>query len=220
MSYSKKVRVEEPRVRAYVLVGLARGWSPEQVSEGMRREFPGEEGMRAGREAIHRAPCVQGRGSLRQEPKAGRPLRSGRRSRRPRSAPPPRGAGRGDGGPRRPHRGHGRQGVPLRPALPLAEGHQRERRRAAAPALPEGDRLHEGRRRGRPSAGGPRRRPTRSCCRGRRRSKVRSPLERAVVTCIHQWRYYGGARPMQAKRLHYNSGAPYRVALNRSFWLR
>lgn len=91
----KPRRLDAPgRLRSYVLSGLRRGWSPEQVSERLREDFPDEEGMRVSHEAIYRALYVQGRGSLRQELRVERALRSGRASRRPRSALPPRAAGR------------------------------------------------------------------------------------------------------------------------------
>ena len=90
----KARKVDDPRVRAYVVAGLARGWSPEQVSGRMREDFPGEEGMRVSHEAVYQALYVQGKGSLRQELKVEKALRSGRRARAPRSTLPPRG-GRG-----------------------------------------------------------------------------------------------------------------------------
>ena len=71
---------------------LALRWSPEQVSASLAADFPGDEGMRVSHETIYRALYVQGRGSLREELAVELVLRSGRRSRRRRSAPPdPRG---------------------------------------------------------------------------------------------------------------------------------
>lgn len=83
----------DPRLRAYVLRGLADGWSPEQVSARMREEFPDEEGMRLSAESIYQAIYVQGKGSLRQELRLEKALRSGRTARAPRSALPPRAGG-------------------------------------------------------------------------------------------------------------------------------
>ena len=80
----KARKVDDPRVRAHVVAGLARGRSPEQVSGRMREDFPGEEGMRVSHEAVHRALYVQGKGSLRQELKVEKALRSGRGARAPR----------------------------------------------------------------------------------------------------------------------------------------
>lgn len=80
-----------PRLRAYVLARLAEGWSPEQISAMLGREFPDEEEMSLSAESIYQALYVQGRGALRQELKVEKALRSGRASRMPRSALPPRG---------------------------------------------------------------------------------------------------------------------------------
>jgi IS30 family transposase len=79
-----------PRLRAYVVRGLALLWSPRQISARMASEFPGDPEMRLSHEAIYQALYVQGRGSLRQELRVEQALRSGRRARRPRSALPPR----------------------------------------------------------------------------------------------------------------------------------
>ena len=75
----------DPRLRAYVLAGLARRWSPEQISGRARADFPGDGGMRVSHETIYRALYVQGRGALRQELRLERALRSGRTARLPRS---------------------------------------------------------------------------------------------------------------------------------------
>ena len=81
---------ESPALRAYVLSGLARAWSPRQISERARLDFPDNGGMRVCHETIYRALYVQGRGSLRAELEAERALRSGRARRRPRSRLPER----------------------------------------------------------------------------------------------------------------------------------
>jgi IS30 family transposase len=81
-------------LRAYVAAGLARAWSPRQVCERMRLEFPDDGRMRVSHETVYRALYVQGRGALRHELGCEQALRSGRRSRRPRSRLPRR-PGRG-----------------------------------------------------------------------------------------------------------------------------
>ena len=83
-----------PRLRAEVVRRLAMRWSPEQVSASLRRDFPGDEGMRVSHETIYRALYVQGRGSLREELEVELVLRSGRRSRRRRRLPAGPGGGR------------------------------------------------------------------------------------------------------------------------------
>lgn len=73
------------RARAYVLGKLCLRWSPRQISAKMREDFPDDRGMHVSHEAIYQALYVQGKGSLRQELKLEKALRSGRRSRLPRS---------------------------------------------------------------------------------------------------------------------------------------
>lgn len=75
------------RLRAEVVRRLAMRWSPEQVSASLRRDFPGDGGMRVSHETIYRALYVQGRGSLREELEVELVLRGGRRSRRRRRLP-------------------------------------------------------------------------------------------------------------------------------------
>ena len=55
----------------------ARAWSPEQISNRLRIDFPDDEAMRISHEAIYQALYVQGRGALRRDLTAC--LRSGRR---------------------------------------------------------------------------------------------------------------------------------------------
>lgn len=83
-----------PRLRAHVVARLRDGWSPEQVSAMLPREFPDEEEMRLSAESIYQALYVQGRGSLRREVGLEKCLRTGRASRRPRSDLPARADGR------------------------------------------------------------------------------------------------------------------------------
>ena len=60
-----------------------KGWSPEQISERLRVDFPNDESMRISHEAIYQALYVQGRGALRRELVAC--LRTGRALRVPRA---------------------------------------------------------------------------------------------------------------------------------------
>ena len=45
----------------------ATSWSPEQISNRLRVDFPHNESMRISHEAIYQAAYVQGRGALRRE---------------------------------------------------------------------------------------------------------------------------------------------------------
>lgn len=61
----------------------AKAWSPEQISNRLRVEFPDDEGMRISHEAIYQSLYVQGRGALKRELVAC--LRTGRALRVPRA---------------------------------------------------------------------------------------------------------------------------------------
>jgi IS30 family transposase len=61
----------------------ASAWSPEQISNRLRAEFPYDESMRVSHEAIYQALYVQGRGALRRDLTAC--LRTGRALRVPRA---------------------------------------------------------------------------------------------------------------------------------------
>jgi IS30 family transposase len=61
----------------------ARSWSPEQIANRLRIDFPDDERMRVSHEAIYQALYVQGRGALRRELTAC--LRTGRALRVPRA---------------------------------------------------------------------------------------------------------------------------------------
>src|SRR5215210_922477 len=61
----------------------ARAWSPEQIAQRLRLDFPDDETMRISHEAIYQALYVQGRGALRRELTAC--LRTGRALRVPRA---------------------------------------------------------------------------------------------------------------------------------------
>lgn len=65
-------------------------FSPKQVAKDLEKAFPDRHDMRVSHETIYQALYVQGRGSLRQELKVNKALRSGRKQRIPRSDLPPR----------------------------------------------------------------------------------------------------------------------------------
>ena len=69
----------------------AASWSPEQIANRLRVDFPDDESMRISHEAIYQALYVQGRGALRRELTAC--LRTGRTLRVPRSRTRGRGKG-------------------------------------------------------------------------------------------------------------------------------
>ena len=74
-----------PRLRAYVAEKLRLRWSPRQISARIASDHPDDEEMRVSHEAIYQALYVQGKGSLRQELKLEKALRTGRKARLPRS---------------------------------------------------------------------------------------------------------------------------------------
>ena len=65
-----------------VISDLEALWSPEQISDRLKAEFPQDETMRVSHETIYKTIYVQGRGELRKELAAC--LRTGRAQRRPR----------------------------------------------------------------------------------------------------------------------------------------
>jgi IS30 family transposase len=69
-----------PGLLAAVEEGLSEGWSPEQISARLKREYPDDRGMRISHETIYRALYVQSRGELRRQ--LTRHLRTGRDRRR------------------------------------------------------------------------------------------------------------------------------------------
>jgi len=69
----------------------ATAWSPEQISNRLRLDFPDDESMRISHEAIYQSLYVQGRGALRRELTAC--LRTGRALRVPRARARHRGKG-------------------------------------------------------------------------------------------------------------------------------
>lgn len=69
-----------PRLRREVERGLAKRWSPEQISHWLQIDFPTDPEMRVSHETIYRSLYVQARGALRKELTAY--LRTGRTRRR------------------------------------------------------------------------------------------------------------------------------------------
>jgi IS30 family transposase len=69
------------RLVAEVERGLELGWSPQQISARLRREFPDDPRMRISHETIYLSLYVQSRGELRRQLTAN--LRSGRSTRKP-----------------------------------------------------------------------------------------------------------------------------------------
>jgi IS30 family transposase len=78
-----------PRLAAAVEAGLARRWSPQQVSARLKIEYPDDPEMRISHETIYQSLYVQSRGELRRQLTAN--LRQGRARRRARGAPEHRG---------------------------------------------------------------------------------------------------------------------------------
>jgi len=74
----------ERRLRTTVERKLRADWSPEQISDWLRRTFPEEPAMQVSHETIYRALYVQARGALKRALVAH--LRHGRWQRRPRAA--------------------------------------------------------------------------------------------------------------------------------------
>ena len=62
-------------------------WSPEQISNRLRLEFPDDESMRISHEAIYQALYIESRGALKRELVAA--LRTGRALRKPQPVPVP-----------------------------------------------------------------------------------------------------------------------------------
>jgi transposase, IS30 family len=69
-------------LRDFVVAGLKEAWSPVQISNVLRMEFPDDPAMRVCPETIYQALYVQSRGALRRDLAA--KLRSGRATRKPR----------------------------------------------------------------------------------------------------------------------------------------
>jgi IS30 family transposase len=74
-----------PELRHFIVRGLRRCWSPEQISRRLRSQFPDRPEMHVVHETIYQALYVQGRGELRRELAAC--LRTGRAVRKPQRKP-------------------------------------------------------------------------------------------------------------------------------------
>jgi transposase, IS30 family len=74
-----------PELRDYIAARLGRKWSPEQICQALRKDFPGRPEMHVAHETIYQALYVQGRGELRRE--LARALRTGRARRVPHRRP-------------------------------------------------------------------------------------------------------------------------------------
>jgi IS30 family transposase len=78
---AKPAKLAQPGpLRDFVVAGLEEAWSPEQISNVLRVEFPDDPAMRACPETIYQALYVQSRGALRRDLAAR--LRSGRATRK------------------------------------------------------------------------------------------------------------------------------------------
>ena len=73
----------QPRLQVVVEGMLQKRYSPEQISETLKRDYPDDPEMRVSHEAIYRSLFIQGRGTLRRT--LARYLRSGRAMRSPRT---------------------------------------------------------------------------------------------------------------------------------------
>ena len=77
--------VTNQKLRQEVNEGLAKRWSPEEISHRLVKDFPGDESMRVSHETIYQALYFQARGGLKKE--VAQALRSGRTCRKPRRKP-------------------------------------------------------------------------------------------------------------------------------------
>jgi transposase, IS30 family len=77
--------VTNPELRRYVAAKLGLKWSPQQICQALRKEFPDQPEMHVVHETIYQALYVQGRGGLRRE--LATALRTGRARRRPQRRP-------------------------------------------------------------------------------------------------------------------------------------
>jgi IS30 family transposase len=72
-------------LRDFVLDGLRKKWSPQQICNALVREYPHDQEMRVSAETIYQALYVQARGALKREVTAA--LRTGRTRRKPHRRP-------------------------------------------------------------------------------------------------------------------------------------
>lgn len=79
-----------PHLRAEVITGLNKGWSPRLIALELAQRFGNDETMTISAETIYQSLYVQGKGTLRQELTIEKALHTGRARRRPRSQLPER----------------------------------------------------------------------------------------------------------------------------------
>jgi IS30 family transposase len=77
---TKQSKLSDPVLCEKVTAWLEKLWSPQEIAERLKRDFPDDPRMQVSHEAIYQSLFVQGRGELRRE--LARCLRSGRTSRR------------------------------------------------------------------------------------------------------------------------------------------
>ncbi|WP_416223219.1 IS30 family transposase [[Mycobacterium] wendilense] len=77
--------VTNQRLRKEVEEGLAKRWSPEEISHRLVKDFPDDESMRVSHETIYQSLYFQARGGLKKE--VAQSLRSGRTCRKPNRKP-------------------------------------------------------------------------------------------------------------------------------------
>nr|MDT0522353.1 IS30 family transposase [Streptomyces sp. DSM 41633] len=77
--------VTNQKLRNEVKDGLAKRWSPEEISHRLVKDFPDDESMRVSHETIYQAVYFQARGGLKKE--VAQALRSGRTCRKPNRNP-------------------------------------------------------------------------------------------------------------------------------------
>jgi transposase, IS30 family len=77
----KTAKLSCPLLRQRVVSDLEKLWSPRQIAQRLKTEFPDDPEMRVSHETIYKSLYVQGRGELRRE--LARCLRTGRAQRRP-----------------------------------------------------------------------------------------------------------------------------------------
>src|SRR5664279_4864137 len=85
----KPAKLAHPPLVRQVTTWLERLWSPQEITERLRLDFPDDPMMQVSHETIYQSLFVQGRGELRRE--LTRCLRSGRTARRPRDRSEKRG---------------------------------------------------------------------------------------------------------------------------------
>lgn len=91
----KPCKLDHARLQVQVTTWLEKLWSPQEIAERLRFEFPDDPMMQVSHETIYQSLFVQGRGQLRRE--LARCLRTGRATRKHRGSRGPPGPSCGDG---------------------------------------------------------------------------------------------------------------------------